>query len=75
MNRMKQIESTPALTELIRIARRIATSENDIIGATILARRRNPELAEEAARELARLDAAVESTAERHHHEENEEAA
>jgi hypothetical protein len=63
----KQIEPTPALSSpalaaLFAIARKNATTEGELIAAVNLARRRNPDLAEEAARELARLDVAVEST-------------
>lgn len=62
MNRKKNIESTPSLSALVAIARQIATSEDQIIGAYIRARRMYPDLAEQADIEVARLDAAVEST-------------
>lgn len=62
MNREKQIESTPALSALVRIARRTARTEGELIAAVNDARRNNPDLAAEALRELAALNAAVEST-------------
>jgi hypothetical protein len=62
MNHKQQIESTPALTELVRIARLTARTEGEVMAAVNQARRRNPDLAAEAMRELARLNAAVEST-------------
>jgi hypothetical protein len=75
MNHRKQIESTPALSALVGIAKRTARTEGEVIAAVNQARRRNPDLAEEAARELARLDAAVESTWDSWNYDEQETAA